>query len=105
MEKPKRRAGTNSAVWLWPRPLTHLDAVSRAVKKADAAHAVQDGVAAVLQHVVGADGRLALPLSGKDGALHYGEVLLVQHFGHVRQLSTKNWERKNIKQFKQFSAL
>ncbi len=59
--------------------MTHLDTVSRAVEKADAADAVEDGVAAVLQHVVGADWRLALPLSRKDGTLHYSEILFVQH--------------------------
>lgn len=69
-------------------PLTNLDAVGGAVEEADAADAVEDGVAAVLQHVVGADGRLALPLGGEDGTLHDGEILLVQHLGHVWQLST-----------------
>lgn len=59
--------------------LPYLDSVSRAVEQADAADTVKDGVAAVLQHVVGADGRLALPLSGKDGTLHDGEILFVQH--------------------------
>lgn len=58
---------------------TYLDTVSGAVEKADAADAVEDGVTAVLQHVMGADWRLALSLSGKDGAFHDGEILLVQH--------------------------
>jgi len=66
------------ALWTaasWP----HLDTVSRAVEKADTADTVQDGVAAVVQHVVGADWRLALPLSGEDGALHDGKILFVQN--------------------------
>ena len=57
----------------------YLDSVSRAVEKADAADTVEDGVAAVLQHVVGADWRLALPLSRKDGTLHDCEILFIQH--------------------------
>lgn len=108
--KTKMKNCAKLGCW-WPRTLiwafwwqpTHLDAVGRAVEKADTAHAVQDGVAAVLQHVVGADGGLTLSLSGKDGALHDGEVILVQHFGHVRQLSAEDWEKKKYgKQFKQF---
>lgn len=59
--------------------LEYLDTVSGAVEKADAADAAQDGVTAVLQHVMGADGRLTLSLSREDGTLHYGEVLFVQH--------------------------
>lgn len=89
--------------WDFFRKRMHLDTVGWAVKKADASHAVQDGVAAVLQHVVGADGGLTLPLSGKDGALHYGEVLLVQHLGHVRQLSAE--EQKNKKDKKKQTKL
>jgi len=69
---------------------TCLGAVGGAVEEADAADAVEDGVAAVLQHVVRANGRLALPLRGEDGPLHHGEVILVQHLGHVRQLPAKN---------------
>lgn len=65
------------------RQLTYLDTVSRAVEKADAADAAQDGVAAVLQHVMCADRRLALSLGRKDGTLHYGEVLFVQHLRHI----------------------
>lgn len=59
--------------------MPHLDPVRGAVEKANAANAAQDGVAAVLQHVVGADRRLALSLGRKDGTLHYGEILLVKH--------------------------
>lgn len=72
--------------------LTYFDAVGRAVEEADASDTVQDGVAGVLQHVVSADGGLALSLRGKDGALHYGEVLFVQHLGHIWQLAS-NWYR------------
>lgn len=68
--------------------MTYLDTVSRAVEKANAADTVEDRIAAVLQHVMGADWRLALPLSCKDGTLHYGEVLFVQHLGHIWQLPT-----------------
>lgn len=57
----------------------HLDTVSGAVEKADTADTGKDGVAAVLQHVVGADWRLACSLGGEDGTLHYGEILFVQH--------------------------
>lgn len=69
--------------------VSYLDSVSRAVEEADAADAVQDGVAAVLQHVMGADWRLALPLSRKDGTLHDGEVFFVQHLRHIWQLTTE----------------
>lgn len=68
---------------------TYLDTVSGAVEKADAAHRVENGVAAVLQHVMSAHRRLGLPLSGEDGALHEGEVFFVQHLGHIWQLSAK----------------
>lgn len=68
--------------------VTYLDTVSGAVEKADAADAVEDGVTAVLQHVVGADWRLALSLSGKDGAFHDSEIFFIQHLRHVWQLST-----------------
>ena len=71
----------------------YLDAVGRAVEQADAANASEDGVIAVLQHVVGTDGRLALPLGGKDGTFHHGEVVLTQHLGHVRQLPTNPAQR------------
>lgn len=74
--------------WLCLAAWTYFDPVSSAVEQADAPDAVEDGVAGVLQHVVCADGRLALSLSRKDGALHYGEVLFVQHLGHIWQLST-----------------
>lgn len=76
---------------------TYLDPVSRAVEKADAANTVEDGVAAVLQHVVSADWRLALPLSGKDGTLHDGEILFVQHLRHIWQLPTEEKARLNVK--------
>lgn len=68
----------------------YLDTVSRAVEKADTADTVKDGVAAVLQHVMGADWRLALSLSRKDGPLHYGEILFVQHLRHIWQLPTND---------------
>lgn len=77
--------------------MTYLDPVSRAVEKADAANTVEDGVAAVLQHVVSADRRLALSLSGKDGALHDSEILFVQHLRHIWQLPTEEKARVNIK--------
>lgn len=73
---------------LFVEAVTYFDAVGRAVEEADASNTVQDGVAGVLQHVMCADGGLALSLSGKDGALHYGEVLFVQHLGHIWQLSS-----------------
>lgn len=60
--------------------MTYLDTVSGAVKKPNTADTVEDGIAAVFQHIMGADRRLALSLSRKDGTLHYGEVLFVQHF-------------------------
>lgn len=66
--------------------MTYLDAVSGAVEKADTADTVEDWIAAVLQHVMGADWRLALSLSREDGTLHYGEVLFVQHLRHIWQL-------------------
>lgn len=77
--------------------MTYLDPVSRAVEKADAANTVEDGVAAVLQHVVSADRRLALSLSGKDGALHDSEILFVQHLRHIWQLPTEEKARVNVK--------
>lgn len=77
--------------------MTYLDPVSRAVEKADAANTVEDGVAAVLQHVVSADRRLALSLSGKDGALHDSEILFVQHLWHIWQLPTEEKARVNVK--------
>lgn len=55
----------------------HLDSVLRSVEEANATDAVEDGVTAVLQHVVGADRGQTLPLGGKDGTLHYGEVLFI----------------------------
>lgn len=77
--------------------MTYLDPVSRAVEKANAANTVEDGVAAVLQHVVSADRRLALSLSGKDGALHDSEILFVQHLRHIWQLPTEEKARVNVK--------
>lgn len=77
--------------------MTYLDPVSRAVEKANAANTVEDGVAAVLQHVVSADRRLALSLSGKDGALHDCEILFVQHLRHIWQLPTEEKARVNVK--------
>lgn len=56
---------------------SYLDAILRAVEEADAADGGEDGVRAVLQHVVGADGRKTLALGSKDGSLHHGEILLV----------------------------
>lgn len=58
-------------------PCAHLDAVLRAVEEADAADGGEDGVRAVLQHVVGADGWKTLALCSEDGSLHHGEILLV----------------------------
>ena len=81
IERISRKTTTAASVLVVAR--TCLDAVGGAVEEADAADAVEDGVAAVLQHVVGADRWLTLPLSGEDGSLHHGEVLLVQHLGHV----------------------
>lgn len=75
--------------WLYLAGVTYFDTVDRAVEEADASDAVQDGVAGVLQHVMCADRGLALSLSRKDGTLHYGEVLFVQHLGHIWQLSPK----------------
>lgn len=62
----------------------HLHSVRRAVKKADPAKGVEDGIAAIVQHVVGTDGWLALPLGAKNGPLHHREILLVQHLRHIR---------------------
>lgn len=55
----------------------YLDSVLRGVEEANAADAVEDGVTAVLQHVVSADGGQTLSLGGEDGTLHYGEVLFI----------------------------
>lgn len=55
----------------------HLDSVLWAVEEADATDAIEDGVCTVLQHVVGADGRLTLPLGGEDGTLHHGEIFFI----------------------------
>lgn len=61
------------------RAVTYLYTVGRAVEKADAADAGQDGVAAIVQHVMGTDRRLTLSLSCKNGTLHDGEILFIQH--------------------------
>lgn len=66
----------------------YLDTILRAVEETDAADGGEDGVRAVLQHVVGADGRKRLALRSKDSPLHHGEILLVQHLRHLRQLPT-----------------
>lgn len=66
----------------------YLDTILRAVEETDAADGGENGVRAVLQHVVGADGRKRLALSSKDSPLHHGEILLVQHLRHLRQLPT-----------------
>lgn len=87
----------SSCKGLVPHLVLYLDSVSRAVEKADAADTVKDGIAAVLQHVVGADWRLTLPLGRKDGPLHYGEVLLVQHLRDIRQLTTEKQPPKKKK--------
>lgn len=56
---------------------TYLDSVLSTVEEADSADAVEDGVTAVLQHVVRADGGQALALGGEDGTFHHGEVLFI----------------------------
>ncbi len=55
----------------------YLDSVLSSIKEADTADAVEDGVTAVLQHVVSADGGQALALGGEDGTFHHGEVLFI----------------------------
>lgn len=77
-EKNMKLLQQHTCILLWRLYVhTHLDSVLWAVEEADATDAVKDGVSTVLQHVVGADGRLALSLSGEDGALHHGEIFFI----------------------------
>ena len=61
----------------------YLDAVCRAVEQADPTDAGEDGVVTVLQHVVSTDGGLELPLGGEDSSFHHGEIVFIQHLGHI----------------------